>query len=176
MHVAHQHEWEQQEEASASLTGDDPFWADLAAVCGDDPACAAGRLTARADWRSLAQRALASPDRGRRERAIAGLAELAKAGETGKAGALELLGEAAASEGDLLLRLEEARALARGGDRRGFEIAVELLGDGIPAVLRDDAHQFLVEKGGRDFGFDPFAPEGANREAIARWQEWARAR
>jgi len=170
MHVVHEHDWEQQPQASGSTAGDDPFWVDLAAACGGDPACGARRLVELADWHLLARRGLASPDRDRRERTVEVLAA------DGRPESLDLLAAAAASEKDLLLRLDEARAIAKAGDRRGLGIAVELLSDEIPAVIRDDAHQFLVESGGQDFGFDPFAPEGANREAIARWRQWARAR
>lgn len=169
MHVVHQHEWEAREQAGGSAAGDDGFWAELAAACGGDPACAAPRLVEKADWRSLAQRALRNADHDRREWAVEVLA-LAGGPES-----LDLLADAAASEGDLLLRLQQARALTDAGDRRGLRIAVDLLVDETPAVIRDDAHQILTKRAGRDFGFDPFAAKGVNDGAIARWREWADA-
>jgi zinc/manganese transport system permease protein len=88
-------------------------------------------------------------------------------------------GEAAPSapeiseETDPLLRLEQARSLVQAGESRGWEIAVELLGEKTPLLIRDEAHGLLLESSGEDFGYDPVAGSEDNAEAIASWGAWA---
>jgi HEAT repeat protein len=85
---------------------------------------------------------------------------------------LDLLAEAAADETDYLLRLKEARLLVTRGDDRGLSIVVDMLGEDSPPLIRDEAHQLLVERSGEGFGYDPFAPPRDNAAAIASWRDW----
>jgi hypothetical protein len=87
--------------------------------------------------------------------------------------ALDLLAETAPQEQDPLLRVKEARILAQEGDHRGLALAVGLLKEATPPLIRDEAHQLLRERSGQEFGYDPFLGGEENAAAIERWRAWA---
>jgi len=169
-HIEHEHDWEK---TTASAGGDEApqdTWVRLAAGCGGDRACLAERLSERENWPAVASAWLAASDPREREATIAALDAL------GDATALDLLAGAAETETDPLLRLEAVRHLAAHGDHRVGQAAVRILGEDLPPLVRDDAHQILLSLSGKDFGYDPFADAADNSAALARWTEWAASR
>ncbi len=170
LHIEHQHDWEDPVGKPAVDEGPQDTWVRLAAGCAGDRTCLAARLGEQQDWPVLAAAWLAAPDPGEREATIEALDAL------GDAAALGLLAAAAAAEADPLLRLDAVRRLAAHHDGRGARAAVRMLGDDLPPLIRDDAHEILRSMSGEDFGYDPFADAGGNSAALARWTEWAAAR
>jgi zinc/manganese transport system permease protein len=168
LHIVHEHAWEE-----PGHPGDDQPHAhhDLAVELGhechdDDTECMVDLLVAHPDWPELAFGMLSSDDPEERESAVDLLAQI------DDRRSLDLLAEAAADEPDDLLRLKEAGLLVARGDDRGLSIAVDMLGEDSPALIRDEAHQLLLERSGEDFGYDPFAPPRDNATAIASWRDW----
>ena len=43
-----------------------------------------------------------------------------------------------------------------------------------PSLLRDEAYALIAGRAGRDFGYDPFAGEEENAEALRALKGWAR--
>jgi len=166
LHIAHEHDWEQGAQAKPDLAADGRLREELTAACGAGTDCLAERLTATPGWPELAAAGLRRGAGEEREWWIALLAG------TADGTALDLLAGAATDEPDPLLRLELARSLALAEDRRGVEIAVGLLRDETPPLVRDDADRLVVESAGREFGYDPFASESENREALASMRDW----
>jgi zinc/manganese transport system permease protein len=166
LHIAHEHDWEQQAAAEAEPSGEDGLRSQLLVECGDEPDCVVERLRQQPGWQDAVTARLRQGDAGEREWWVTLL------GEMGDGSALDLLADAAASEPDPLLRLDLARRLGAADDRRGIEIAVGLLLDETPPLVRDDASRFVFETAGRDFGYDPFATERDNAAALARMREW----
>ena len=39
-------------------------------------------------------------------------------------------------------------------------------------LIRDEAHLTLLDHSGREFGYDPFATEADNADALAKWRSW----
>jgi len=169
MHIAHEHDWEEEGEHAATPDAEDPgLWEELALTCRHDPRCEASRLAEQHDdWIEHCSRRLGSPDPAAREQAVKVL------GAMQNPGAIDLLAEAALSETDPLIRLDEAAIVAAAGDPRGRSALVDLLADETPPLVRDEAHALLLEISGEDFGYDPFAGAGDNAGAIERWREWA---
>jgi zinc/manganese transport system permease protein len=169
-HIEHEHDWEEQNGQAAEGEGPQDTWVRLVAGCGGDRTCLAARLREQENWPTLASAWLAAPDVGEREATIEALEALADDA------ALDLLATAADTEADPLLRLEAVRHLVFHDDGRGARAAVRMLGDDLPPLVRDDAHEILRSMSGEDFGYDPFADAGGNSEALARWTEWAAGR
>jgi zinc/manganese transport system permease protein len=161
MHIIHEHEWEQSEEA---LDPEQEFWAELTDACGVEPTCTAEHFIEHADWPEHAAARLASDDLEDREAMTELLARLQERRR------LDLLAEALAAENDGLLRLRQAAILAEAGDRRGLQAALEMLQDGTPPLLRDDAHALLQRLTGEDCGYDPFSSEIDNQAALRDWR------
>ncbi|MBI1851206.1 MAG: HEAT repeat domain-containing protein [Planctomycetes bacterium] len=85
----------------------------------------------------------------------------------------DVLGELFGASPDPEVRIRVARTLGRLRDRRSAERLVGLLGDAAQEV-RDEAFDGLFfRSGGRSFGYDPEAPDGARAAAIDRWTRWA---
>jgi hypothetical protein len=169
IHIAHEHDWEVEEGARPAIP-DDGVWEQLARECGPDRACAADRLRQRSDWYELSTARLSSEDPDAREEMVALLQQLDDPRVPG------LLGDAVASEPDPLIRLAAVRLIARRGDRRGARLAVEMLGADTPPLVRDEAHQLLLELSGEDFGYDPFLGPDENAPALERWRAWVSSR
>jgi zinc/manganese transport system permease protein len=170
-HIEHEHDWERPDgEGLAGGEGPQDTWVRLSAGCAGDRACLAARLGEQESWPNLAAAWLTAPDVREREATIEALGALADDA------ALDLLAAATETEVDPLLRLEAARHIAAHGDGRGARAAVRLLGDDLPPLVRDDAHELLRSLSGEDFGYDPFAAAGGNDDALRRWSEWAAAR
>ena len=70
------------------------------------------------------------------------------------------------------MRLEAAQLLANRGDPRGVTIAAELLSATSPPLVRDESYQLIAKEAGRDFGFDAFASEEDNAQALETIQAW----
>jgi zinc/manganese transport system permease protein len=171
MHIAHEHDWEREHDPTAHAPGEDSgAWAAIRHDCAGDPACTASHIGEHPDWPIHLSNALGSEDVSEREAAVDVLARL------DDPRGLDLLAEAALSERDGLLRSKEASLLVEGGDGRGLSVAVRLLEEDFPPLIRDEAHQLLLEHSGQDFGYDPFASGADNADAVARWNEWARSR
>jgi zinc/manganese transport system permease protein len=166
MHIAHEHDWEQESDAGGPDDPDLGAWLAIDHDCAGDPACMAGHLAQRGDWARLLREHLVAVDPAERELALDVLAGIDDAAR------LDLLAEAAAGETDGLLRLKEAQLLLDAGDRRGFSVALGLLEEEFPFLVRDDAHQLLLEGSGRSFGYDPLASAAENEVPLARWREW----
>jgi zinc/manganese transport system permease protein len=167
LQIEHEHEWE----ADAPVPPGAPpegheRWHALLEECRDDAACLAGRLGQRPDWLEIVPHHLISTDPGERELVIDVL------GLLDHPEGYELLATTGADEADDLLCQKIARLLAEGGDHRGLRLAVDLLDAGHPPLVRDEAHQLLLEQTGQEFGYDPFADGEANAAAIARWRAW----
>ena len=137
---------------------------------GGDRACLATRLGEQENWPVLASAWLAATDASEREATIEALEALADDA------ALDLLATAAETEADPLLRLQAIRHLEVHGDHRGARAAARMLGEDLPPLARDDAHEFLRSLSGENFDYDPFADDGGNSEALTRWTEWAASR
>lgn len=171
LHIVHEHAWEETEYPGG---GQPHAHEDLAVELGhachdDDTECMADLLVEHSDWPALALEMLSSDDPEKRESAVDLLEQV------DDRRSLDLLAEAAADENDDLLRVKVARLLATRGDDRGLSIAVDMLGESVPPLIRDEAHQLLVERSGEDFGYDPFAPVEDNAEAIANYRTWLQA-
>ena len=166
MHIAHEHDWEKEGEHAAAPRLERPgSWEELVSTCLDDPECQASRLAQRDDWSALCSERLASPDPEIREQAVKVLESMQDPA------AIDLLAEATLVESDPIIRLEEARVVAAAGDARGLRALVDLMADGIPPLVRDEAHDLLLEISGEDFGYDPFATGDENGPALERWRE-----
>ncbi len=167
LHIAHEHDWEQEHAADQSASRDpDGTWHELSIACHEEPTCVAARLAERVDWNALLESQLHDGDARHREAAVDVVAAL------GTPEALDVLAGVVGSEPDDLLRLKEAQVLIEGGDRRGLEVAVAFLPADAPLLFRDEAHHLLLEHTGQDFGYDPLGSADDNAEPIARWQEW----
>lgn len=166
-HIEHEHDWEREEGAvpAAGHTHEE-FWADLKQECRADPDCMAARLRAHDNGPEHLARELSAESAEAREEAIE------VAGRLIDGPGADLLVEAAAGEPDPLLRIREATLLAEAGDPRGLALAVDLLGDETPPLLRDEAHQLLLKRSGKDFGYDAFGDAEDNAEAVAAWRRW----
>jgi zinc/manganese transport system permease protein len=167
LRIEHEHEWEQTGSEQRGDHAEDGAWGDLAGPCGDDAGCIAERAVARDDWPEILTHRLADSRSGVREAA----AEVAA--EIGSPRAMDLLAAAAGAEPDPLLRLDQVRILVAANRREAFEIAVTLLEDAVPALVREEAHQLLLDAASADFGYDPLAGGTANDPAIERWRAWA---
>jgi hypothetical protein len=166
-HIAHEHDWEREDGASGDPGHThDGLWMELHEQCGMDPGCMADRLARHDDAPEHLARQLSSDAPIDREEAIEVAAHF------GGGQGLNLLAAAAPGEPDPLLRLRGATILIEADDRRGFALAVELLTDKFPPLIRDEAHQLLLEETGRDCGYDPFAPGDENTAAITQWRAW----
>ena len=152
-----------------SVQDNEGFWAELHDGCTAEPDCMAERLLQHDNGRQHLQRQLASEEPVDREEAIEVAARF------GEGEGLDLLAAAAPREPDALLRLRAVTLLVEAGDRRGPALAVEMLGEESPPLVRDEAHQLLLDRAGEDFGYDPFATPEDNAAAIAAWQSWAGA-
>jgi zinc/manganese transport system permease protein len=162
LHIVHEHEWE----TSAAPEEVEDFWTALHQVCGEDPSCTAARLDEHEDWPQHAASRLSSESPRERESMIE---LLAHAEEPRR---LDLLAEAAHREPDDLLRLRQAEILLAGGDPRGISILLGMMEADFPPLIREEAHELLTRSSGEDFGYDPFAGEKVNADALARWREW----
>jgi zinc/manganese transport system permease protein len=169
LHIAHEHEWERKA-APDPGTGSDGQWQEVVAACHQDPACIAARLESHADWPAVAAAPLASEDAAVREIAVNAL------GQIDDSRARDLLANAAGGESDPLIRLAEAHALAGKGDPRGFDVALGILEQHAPLLVRDEAHQILVQAAGKDLGYDPGGSREQNSAALARWRDWVERR
>jgi zinc/manganese transport system permease protein len=170
LHIEHEHDWEHEGNHAATPDAEEPgLWEELSRTCSHDPKCEATRLAEEHhdDWIEHCSRRLGSPDPAAREQAVKVL------GAMGGPAAIDLLVTAALEETDPLLRLEEATIVATAGDTRGRQALVGLLNDEIPPLVRDEAHELLLEISGEDFGYDPFAGADDNLGAIERWKQWA---
>jgi zinc/manganese transport system permease protein len=167
--LEHEHDWDDPASGLQGAEGQAPgTWEELREICDQDLPCLAAMLEGRPGRLEIIQEGLRSADAAERELAVELEAVL------GDPGALDLLPEAGAVELDPLLRLRIARILAEAQDHRGLLLAVDLLEEDTPVLVREEAWSFLVERAGQEFGYDPFADGEANREAIERWREWAR--
>jgi len=166
LHIAHEHDWESRATAPAAAADDDQLHRRLVAECGDDADCLVEHLDRTPEWPAEAASRLREGDAEEREWWIALLAR--RGGRT----ALGLLAAAAADEPDPLLELDLARRLVAAGDRRGVEIALGLLRDETPPLIRDDASRLVSRTAGREFGYEPFATEQANAEALERMRDF----
>jgi zinc/manganese transport system permease protein len=166
LHIAHVHDWESPAQTAPDTTENDGLQRELMAECGEESDCLAERLRATQDWAGAVAARLRQGSPEEREWWIGLLAGL------GEAEALGLLADAAAHEPDPLLRVELARRLDAAEDRRGLQIAVALLRDDTPPLVRDEAGRLVAEAADRDFGYDPFATEQENAEALLRMREW----
>jgi hypothetical protein len=164
--IHHEHEWEQSHGGGATNTTHDLDTEPDHACDEGDTACIAARFTEQPEWPALASEQLTSDDPEERESAVELLSHI------DDRRSLDLLARAASVEPDGLLRLKQAGVLAERGDKRGLSIAAGLLGPDYPVLVRDDAFQWLVERSGEDFGYDPFAPAEDNAAAIEKWREW----
>jgi zinc/manganese transport system permease protein len=171
LHIVHEHPWEDTEHpGDGGPDADRDLAVELGHACSDtDTDCKVALLLKHPDWPAHAFEMLSADDPQERESAV----DLLSRVEDPRS--LDLLAEAAADESDDLLRLKEARLLATRGDDRGLSIAVEMLGEDSPALIRDEAHQLLVERSGQEFGYDPFAPLEDNAAPIAKWHAWLNA-
>jgi len=163
--IEHEHEWET--EPAAPLAPDhthEEYWTDLKQQCGADLDCMADHLREHDNGAEHLARELGSESVEAREEAID------VAGRLVDGPGADLLAEAAEAEPDPLLRIQEVQILADAGDRRGLALAVNLLGDDSPPLVRDEAHQLLQNATGKDFGYDPFADAAGNAEALAAWR------
>jgi zinc/manganese transport system permease protein len=169
LHIVHEHAWEDSAHPpSEPEHAHRDLGAELGHECHDDDSdCLATRLTGRTDWPELVSGMLFDEDPEVRESAVDILSHVDDRRR------LDLLADAATAETDGLLRLKGLRLLAEAGDPRGLSLAVDTLDGDWPALVRDEAFQLLVERSGKRFGYDPFAPSGDNAEAIRKWRVWA---
>jgi zinc/manganese transport system permease protein len=164
LQILHEHDWE---ESLPNGSAADAVHGHVEHVCDDgDITCRVARFVERDDWPGLASEMLSASNPAERESAVELLSHI------DDRRCLDLLADAAAVESDGLLRLRQARVLVERGDARGLSIACEMLAGDFPALVRDDAHQLLVERSGQEFGYDPFAPAEDNADAIGKWREW----
>jgi zinc/manganese transport system permease protein len=166
MHIDHEHEWEQNEQVPG-VHSEDGAWGKLSGPCDGDAACITQELLERHDWPEIVAHRLADADPAVREAAVRVTAEI------GTSRAMDLLAVAAAAESDPLLLLDETQILAAAKHRSAFGIAVALLDDAVPPLVRGEAHQLLLDAAGQDFGYDPLRTGPANAAAIERWKDWA---
>jgi hypothetical protein len=167
--IPHEHDWEMKE-AVGTAVSDNGFWEGLARECGSDRACQVDRMRRRNDWYELSAARLSSEDPDEREEMV----ELLRQVDDPRA--VDLLGGAAASEADPLIRLAAVRIIATRGDGRAAHLAVEMLGADTPPLVRDEAHQLLLELSEEDFGYDPFGDADENATALERWRTWVSSR
>ena len=140
LQVNHEHEWEAGAEGPMGSEGPAAdLWARLEASCGSDPACAAELLRAEPDWPAEVERRLREAEPAERESLIEIL------GAIDAESAPDLLVAVAGGESDALLRLRIAELLIAAGDARGETLARELLGDGVPLLVREEARGLLGE-------------------------------
>ena len=165
MHIAHEHDWEQ-EHVETHDHGSD-LHNEIVSLCGNDLSCVRERILATADWDAHAAERLQEGDGVERAWWVEALASIDDPAIP------ELLLEAATQERDPLLRLEMAAALLQAGERRGAGIAVDLLSDDTPPLIRDEAYLLITEAAGRDFGYDGFASAEENAAALTRVEAWA---
>ncbi|HET6202292.1 MAG TPA: HEAT repeat domain-containing protein [Planctomycetota bacterium] len=74
-------------------------------------------------------------------------------------------------DGDLNVRYEVARALARLGDWSSLETLIAGLRDGSPYV-RALCHETLCQVTRLDFGYAPLGPDAERAPAVERWESW----
>jgi hypothetical protein len=165
LHIEHEHAWEAAPTPPGAPPEGHERWHQLLEDCRFEPDCLASRLELQDDWVGVVNHHLVSEDPEERELVMEVLALL------DRPECADLLAEAAGPEGDPLLCLRIARILMDKGDERGLAVAVSLLDDRTPPLVRDEARQLLREGTGQDAGYDPFAGNEQNAAAIARWQE-----
>lgn len=167
LHIVHEHSWEAEaREATAIATSGSDAWEELRIRCADQSDCLAAGLSGTPDWSTR----LADGLRGRAD--LDRESWITIAGQSGDPQAMELLAEAASMEHDPLLRLAIAEQLLAAGERRGLSVALELLEDGVPPLVRDESYQIVSGLAGHDFGYDPFAGATANDAALAEIRAW----
>jgi hypothetical protein len=165
MHIAHEHDWEQELPETHDHGGE--LHVEIVNLCGNDLQCVRERLLATPDWSAHAALRLRVDDDLERAwwvEALAGIDDPAVP---------VLLLEAANRERDPMIRLEMAAALLHAGERRGARIAVALLADDTPPLIRDDAYSLITEEAGREFGYDSFSSAEENAAALALVEAWA---
>lgn len=167
LQIAHEHDWETPAALDEEHEHGSHLHADAVEACGDDVDCTRARVLAAVEWPEEASQALAEGDALERGWWIDLLAG------ANDPRARDLLAAAAPGERDPSLRLEMAVALLAAEDRRGAPVAVGLLRDATPPLLRDEAYALLSEAAGRDFGYDAFAAEAENAAALGALREWA---
>jgi zinc/manganese transport system permease protein len=165
LHIEHEHAWE----VAPAPPGTPPVgherWHHLLEECRHEPGCLAGRLGEWEDWTDVVGHHLVSEDPGERELVMEVLALLARPESA------DLLTAAGVTEEDDLLRLRIARILMDKGDPRALRVALGLLDGRFPPLVRDEAHQLLMEETGEELGYDPFAGEAERMAAVARWRD-----
>jgi hypothetical protein len=166
LHIEHEHAWEAAPAPPGAPPAGHERWHQLLEECRHEPACLAGRLGAGEDWIAVVDHHLISEDPGERELVMEVLALLDRPESA------DLLAVAGDTEKDGLLRLRIAEILVEKGDSRGPGIALALLSEAHPTLVRDDAHQLLRQATGQEFGYDPFASDQENAAAMARWEDW----
>jgi len=166
LHIEHEHSWE----AVSGPPGAPPVgherWHQLLEECRHEPGCLAGRLGEQEDWTAVVNHHLVSEDPVERELVMEVLALLDRPESA------DLLAEAGGTEEDDLLRLRIAEILVEKDDSRGLGVAVELLTEVHPPLVRDEAHQLLLGATGQEFDYDPLAGDEENAAAMARWEDW----
>jgi len=171
LHIAHEHDWEaESQDEETVLPADSDAWEQLRSSCGDDLDCLAAGLSETPGWVERVAGGLRGSDELDRESWIA------IAGSSGSPQAIDLLVDEAGAERDPLLRLAIAEQLIEAGERRGLSVALDLLGDDMPPLVRDESYLILSELAGRDFGYDPFAGPGANAVPLADIRAWMESR
>ena len=168
LQVDHEHDWEHagdtllDEEHSA-----DELLAALVGECDSDFACMRETLLTHEDWAEDVGASLVEGSEVERDQWMQIL------GGWDSPEGQQVLGYVVPAEADPLERLEGARLLMALGDTRGPAIALDLLSDATPPLVREESYEALVETAGRDFGYDPFATSEENAAAVERLREWA---
>jgi zinc/manganese transport system permease protein len=79
-------------------------------------------------------------------------------------------------EEDEYLKAEFGEALLELGDARGFELLLEVMGEGDAEQARKDAHEHFAAHALVDLPYDSSADDAARAAALARWREWWESR
>jgi zinc/manganese transport system permease protein len=170
MHIAHEHDWEQTEAEPAAAEHLVHLREDLVSACGDDLDCLIVHLRELPDWSSHVEF---------HARSSHGLEHewwLDLIGRIGDPRALDILAGLGADEEDPMSRVDLARRLESAGDVRGATLAMTVLVDGVPPLVRDEAIGLIETCAGREFGYDPFGGDDKNAAALERIQAWSRSR
>ena len=166
LQIAHEHEWETRHDDEAAHAHDS-LWQELSTACGGQAPCIAEWvLETSGSWELLSHR-LGEADTAERENWLAVLAEIESPQSR------DLVADLAAVETEPLVRLEAAQLLADQEDPRGVTIAVELLAPTSPPLVRDESYQLITRQSEMDFGYDAFASEEDNTQALERIRAWA---
>jgi hypothetical protein len=168
LQIAHEHEWEtRHDDEAARAHAHDSLWQELSKECGGEAPCIAEWvLETPGSWELLSHR-LGEADTAERENWLEVLAEIESPPSR------DLVADLAAVETEPLVRLEAAQLLADQEDPRGLTIAVELLATTSPPLVRDESYQLIARRSEIDFGYDPFASEEDNAQALERIRAWA---